>query len=413
MPPIIQTGRGPTAAALVLLRRAGQNRFSHPPGRPDTFMRIVIAPDSFKGCLPASAVATCLAAGLNRVGEFDTCCLGLADGGEGSLDCVAAARSDARLHHAEVTGVHGRPVHARWLDLGPDGAFVESAEVLGLGLIDAAGHPPLDERGSAGLGELLQPVLAAGHRRITVSLGGSACNDGGLGLLLALGGRAEDGAGDPVTPDLAGLCRCPYVTAPALPPDLSLTVLCDVNNPLGGPHGATRVYGPQKGLTPAMLREVEQGLAHLTEQLDAVAIGGQPGAGAAGGLGFALACLGGRLVAGAPAMLELAGLEQVLTGAAAVITGEGRADGQTLHGKLPAAVADLAAGQGLPALLVAGDIEAGARAALAERFEALWSLADLAGDAETAQREAEYWLREAGAEAARWLLSTRGWRRPS
>ncbi len=366
-------------------------------------MRIVIAPDSFKGCLPAPAVAACLAAGLQRVGRFDVHCLGVADGGEGSLDCVAAARPDARLHRAEVPGVHGRPVDARWLDLGPDGVFVESAEVLGLGLIDGGGGPPLAERGSAGLGALLQQLLAAGHRRITVSLGGSACNDGGLGMLLALGGRAEDAAGRPVSPDLAGLRRCPRVTAPVLPADLSLTVLCDVDNPLFGPRGATQVYGPQKGLTPAMLREVEQGLDHLARQLEAVTVGEQPGAGAAGGLGFALACLGGRLVAGAPSMLELAGLEQVLTGAAAVITGEGRADQQTLHGKLPAAVADLAADQGLPALLVAGDIEAGARSALAERFRAQWALTDLAGNAEAAQHEAEHWLQAAGAEAGHWL----------
>ncbi|MEQ8798348.1 MAG: glycerate kinase [Salinisphaeraceae bacterium] len=371
---------------------------------PDHPMRIVIAPDSFKGCLPASAVAASLAAGMQRVGEFDTHCLGLADGGEGSLDCVAAARPDARLHYAAVRGVHGRPVNARWLDLGPDGAFVESAEVLGLGLIDAGGRPPLAERGSAGLGQLLQQLLAAGYRRIAVSLGGSACNDGGLGLLLALGGQAEDAAGNPVTPDLAGLCGYPKVTAPALPADLSLTVLCDVDNPLGGPRGATRVYGPQKGLTPPMLREVERGLDHLARQLDAVAIGEQPGAGAAGGLGFALACLGGDLVAGAPAMLTLAGMEPLLAGAAAVLTGEGRADRQTLHGKLPVAVAELAAGRQLPALLVAGDIEARARGPLAERFRAQWALTDLAGNAESAQREAEHWLEAAGAEAGRWLL---------
>lgn len=358
---------------------------------------VLVAPDSFKGTLTATAAAAAIAAGLHDVrAGWSLPVLPLADGGEGTLACVAAARPATRRRR-RVVGIHRRPLTADWLLLDDGTAVIESARVLGLPLV-ARGGPPLARRGSGALGELLRAALDAGAPRIVVGLGGSACNDAGLGLLLALGARANDAAGRAVTPDLAGLLRTADVALDGLDPRLaltSITALCDVDNPLLGTRGAARVYGPQKGLRAGELPAVEAAMARFAAACGGTAQAALTGAGAAGGLGFALALLGARLAPGAGHLITLTGLEQRLRHARAVVTGEGRSDAQTLAGKLPAAVAAAAARAGVPAFLLSGDIDPAVRDELAGRFAGCAAVTDSAGDPARAQRRPRYWLRRA------------------
>ena len=273
-------------------------------------MLLLAAPASLKGVLSAAAAAAALAAGARGAGvgvEADEC--PLADGGEGTVDALYGALG-GEWRSARVAGPLGRPVEARWLAL-PDGtAVVESAAAIGLPLLTEAERDPL-QASSRGLGQLMLAALAEGPARMLVCLGGSATVDGGAGLREAL--AAGSGA-------LAGI---------------PLDVACDVRNPLLGERGAARVFGPQKGATPAVVEELERRLAALAELTPYAAL---PGAGAAGGLGAALAALGGRLVPGAGLVLEAVRFRERAARAALVVTGEGTVDRTTAEGKAPGAV---------------------------------------------------------------------------
>lgn len=371
---------------------------------------VVIAPDSFKGCLDAAAVAAAIAEGVLRAcPSAQITRLPLADGGEGSMDCLAAARPEARWQSARVEAVHRQDIDARWLQLDADTALIESAEVLGLPLVSAGG-PDIYQRGSTSLGDLLLAAMDAGCRKIFLALGGSATNDCGIGMLQQLGGRFLNGEDAMVSPDLAGLMQTRRVLLEGLDARLAqadLVVLCDVNNPLCGPTGAAQVYGLQKGLSAEDVDRVDEGFAAYAalclEQSSADVKA--PGAGAAGGLGFALSLLGAELASGAETILELCELSEKAGGARLLVTGEGRADGQTLHGKLPAAVAAAGAVLGVPSALVAGDVAVEARAALGDCFAAVESLTQAAGSPERAIAEAPHWLAEAGERLARRLLA--------
>lgn len=361
---------------------------------------LVLAPDSYKGSLSALEVAQALRDGLQ------TSCPGLepviapmADGGEGTLDCVAAALPGA-WREVPLEGIHGEPMTGRWY-LSEDGvAIIESAQVLGLPLIEASGHPPsLRQRSSYALGLLISDALDAGIRQLALGLGGSASNDAGLGLLVALGCRALDGDGRVLKPSMDGLLALDRLECEGLDPRLTtseIRVLCDVDNPLLGAAGASRVYGPQKGLTEAEIDAVEAAFERLAARCDAQAAASQPGSGAAGGLGFALAMVGGRLESGADALMALTGVRATLRQADLVITGEGRSDSQTLSGKLPLAIARAAAPT--PTVLVSGDIAADARAQLEAHFIACRTLVERAGSVAAALAEPERWLREIGGE---------------
>jgi glycerate kinase len=365
-------------------------------------LKVVIAPDSFKGTLAADRVAAALAAGWRSARPGDeVVALPVADGGEGTLDVFAAAVPGARRHAVTVTGPGGVPVAAEWLAL-PDGtAVVELARGSGLPLLGES----RDARGAhtVGLGQLLAAALDdPGTRRVIVTLGGSASTDGGTGALAALGARFLDAAGDPLPPGGGALPRLASVDLAGLrqPPGAGVLCLTDVDAPLCGERGAAAVFGPQKGADAADIRVLDEGLRRL-----AALLGGAPdapGAGAAGGTGYGLAAAwGARLVPGAPTVAEHAGLPGALADADVVITGEGRFDITSLRGKVVGGVLGLAAARvgsagPVPVLLVAGQLGAppppGVRAALA--------LADLAGGVAPAVAEPERWLTAAGAQLA-------------
>ena len=404
-------------------------------------MRVLIAPDSFKGSLGAGAAAAALAQGWLGVRPGDQVTrLPLADGGEGTLDVLAATVPGARWHRARVTGPAGAPVTARWLSLpaespglqgpakgavasrGPlsergvlrdsppraEAAVVELAETSGLPLLVHA--DPLGAQ-TTGLGEVLGRALDAGAGRILVGLGGSAATDGGTGALAALGARFLDAAGRPLPPGggaLAGLARTD-LSGLRPPPPGGVTCLTDVTAPLLGSYGAAAVFGPQKGADRTQIARLEAGLARLAEVLGGDP--GAPGAGAAGGTGYGLAAAWGAVLApGAAELARLTGLDRALAEADLVITGEGTFDATSLTGKTCGTVLAAAAAAGVPVALVAGQVSegfAGERPALdgapgtVPAPAAVVTLTDLAGGTAAALASPRRWLRRAARQLAR------------
>lgn len=361
--------------------------------------RIVVAPDSFKGSVPAAAAARAVAAGWRAVrAERDEISLRpMADGGEGTLDAFAAAVPDARRMPVAVTGPDGREVAASWLLL-PEGGgtgVVELASTSGIELLGGALRPR--DAGTDGFGQAIAAALDHGVRRLVLGIGSSASTDGGVGMLRALGARFRDAAGAPVTTGakgLEGVAAADLDGLRALPPG-GVVVLTDVTNALLGPRGAAAVFGPQKGLAPEDIVRAEGGLARLAALLPADP--SEPGAGAAGGTGFALRAWGAELTPGAPAVARLIGLADAIARADLVVTGEGAYDGQSAAGKAPAHVAALAATSDVPVALIAGRI---APDADTSPFAACLSLTDLAGGTAAALADPIRWLRRAGAELA-------------
>lgn len=357
-------------------------------------MRVVIAPDSFKGSLPAAAAAAALAAGWQAARPRDEVrTVPLADGGEGTLDVLAAAVPAARWEQAQVTGPAGQPVDCPWLVL-PDGtAVVELAAASGLPLLSRP--DPLGAH-TIGLGEVIGCALDAGARRLTVALGGSASTDGGTGALAALGARFTGADGRPLPAGGGALPRLAAADLTGLrpPPPGGVSCLSDVRAPLLGPAGAAAVFGPQKGARPDQVALLDGGLARLAGLL-----GGDPaapGAGAAGGTGYGLAAAWGALIVpGAPQLARLAGLDQALAGAGLVITGEGRYDQTSGTGKVAGAVFAAAATAGVPAALVAGQVAARPPAGVP-----VLSLAGLAGGVPAALADPARYLRLAGQRLA-------------
>jgi glycerate kinase len=340
--------------------------------------RIVIAPDSFKGSVSAAQAAAAIATGLRRVwSDADLRIVPLADGGEGTLDAVLSAGGERRT--ARVSGAAGAPLNAAYGVLAADTAVIESAQIVGL--TDAGGLArPVEQRSTQGLGELLRQLLDAGMRRIMVGLGGSSTNDGGAGLLAGLGLRLVAADGGTVEPTPAGLAALARVDASSLNPSITqarITIMSDVNNPLCGARGATAMFGAQKGVRPEMVAEIDARLAHFAALAES-ALGqraqDRPGAGAAGGLGFALLLLGGELRSGAEVIADLLGLDAALAGADWLITGEGHSDRQTLLGKTPWVAASRAASCGVPATLVSGGIDRDVLPELSRHFAGCHSI---------------------------------------
>lgn len=333
---------------------------------------VLLAPDKFKGSLTAPEVAAHLRAGLHaELAGLPVVSVPVADGGDGTLD--AAVSAGYRLVPVVASGPTGEPVRTGYAER--DGtAVVELADVSGLGRL-VEGLAPL-VASSYGTGEVLSAALDAGCRRIVLGIGGSACTDGGAGIVEALGGRISTGVGRPVARGGAALAGAAGLDLSGLHLGLrtaEIVVACDVDNPLLGPKGAAAVYGPQKGASPADVDELDAGLARWAAVVAAATGRGwderpsahrpgagrrwadQPGAGAAGGVGFAaLAVLGATLRPGIELVLDLVGFAAHLAGARLVITGEGSLDAQTLHGKAPAGVAAAARTAGVPVVVVAG-----------------------------------------------------------
>ncbi|MDK4201458.1 glycerate kinase [Pseudomonas sp. HR1] len=344
-------------------------------------MKIVIAPDSFKESLSAAGVASALARGLRQAlpeAEVIECPLG--DGGEGTLDAVLAA-TGGEVREARVTGPLGELVTARWGWLAEQRtAFVEMASASGLELVPRACRD-VRVATSHGTGELLRAALDAGAERLVVAIGGSATNDGGAGVLQALGVRLLDGQGQALAPGGAALASLASLDLTYLHPRLSaveVVIAADVDNPLCGPQGASQIFGPQKGASPEQVRELDAALAHFATVTAATLgrdVSEQPGAGAAGGVGFAaLAFLQATFRPGIEVVAELVGLEEALEGADLAVTGEGRLDGQTLRGKTPAGVLRLAQRHGVPVVAVAGSLGEGYDALYQQGLAAAFSL---------------------------------------
>ncbi|SDO24329.1 glycerate kinase [Paenibacillus sp. yr247] len=325
-------------------------------------MHIVVAPDSYKGCLVASQVAITIKNAWHTVfPEATVEMVPMADGGEGTMDALLYASHGVKVE-TNATGPLMQPVITNYGVLG-DGvtAVIEIAQVAGLPMIPEHQRNPLMTT-SYGVGELLLHAMDQGYRRFIIGLGGSATNDGGLGMLQALGGIFLDSGGQSVTPIGASLKHIQTVNLSMLDPrirECNIIIASDVDNPLCGPKGASFIFGPQKGATKQQISELDASLnayAQLIEGEIGLQLRDLPGAGAAGGLGFALLMLDAQMVSGARVVTEAAGLANKIKSADWVITGEGQSDFQTLYGKLPFHVAKLAKEHTVKAILISGGL---------------------------------------------------------
>lgn len=321
-------------------------------------MKIVIASDKFKGTLTGAEVAAALHSGLaHSIPQLDTVTVPVADGGEGTVDAALAAGFTQVT--VAVTGPTGQPVDASYATNG-DTAVVEMAAASGLDVLPGGRKEPLTAT-SYGTGELIKHALQAGATQIVLGVGGSATTDAGAGMLQALGVLLKDRAGRELPGGGAALADVASIDFTALENLLagtSMVLAADVDNPLTGPNGAAAIFGPQKGASDSQVRELDAALGHfagvLEEQLG-TGYRQNPGAGAAGGMGYAaMALLGATRHRGIDVVLELTGLAEALEGADAVITGEGSLDHQSLEGKTPIGVAELAGSRGVPVYAVCG-----------------------------------------------------------
>jgi len=353
---------------------------------------VVIAPDSFKGSLSAEQVAQAIASGIARVRpDASVRICPMADGGEGTLDALLSNGGERRT--LTVRGAAGPARDAATGLLADGSAVIETAEVVGI--TDPVGMGvAVEERDTRGMGEAIRALLDEGVRRFYIALGGSSTNDGGAGLLVGLGLKILDAQGHELAPTPEQLPRATRIDASQLDPRLaeaSFVGMSDVDNPLTGDHGATAVFGPQKGVKPNQLIAIDAALAHFADLLEPQlqrTARNLPGAGAAGGLGFALHMLGAQFEPGAEVVARQIGLDAALQGADWLITGEGRSDVQTLHGKAPFIACRHAQAAGVPATLLSGAVDPAALPRLAEHFSGCFSPAPGPITLETAIRDA-------------------------
>lgn len=341
-------------------------------------MKIVIAPDSFKESLTALQVAGAIEAGFREVfPDADYVKVPVADGGEGTVQAMIDATGGRRVAHT-VTGPLGEPLAAFYGQ--SDGlAVIEMAAASGLEAVPRERRNPLTAT-SRGTGELIRLALDAGARRFVLGVGGSATNDGGAGMLQALGVRLLDDADRELGPGGAELARLARIDVAQLDPrvrDAEFHIACDVSNPLVGPRGASAIFGPQKGATPEMVVRLDAALRHYAAIIRrdlGQDIADLPGAGAGGGIAAAMVVfLGGRLRPGIEIVTEAVGLDAAVRDADLVVTGEGRIDGQTVSGKTPMGVANVAARHGKPVLAIGGSLAPDADAVHAHGIAAVFA----------------------------------------
>ena len=326
-------------------------------------MKIVIAPDSYKESLSAAEVAQAIEKGFREIfPDAQYVSMPVADGGEGTVEAMIAATQGTE-HSAWVTGPLGEKVEACW-GMSGDGvtAFIEMAAASGLGLVPPEKRNPLITT-SRGTGELILQALEHGAKRIIIGIGGSATNDGGAGMMQALGARLCDAEGHEIGHGGGSLSRLSRIDLSAIDPrlrDRMIHVACDVTNPLVGERGASRIFGPQKGATEAMIVELDRNLAHFADVIKAslqVDVKPIPGAGAAGGMGAALmAFLNAELRSGIEIVTEALKLEEQIHDCSLVVTGEGRIDSQSIHGKVPVGIARVAKKYRKPVIGIAGSL---------------------------------------------------------
>ncbi len=350
-------------------------------------MKIVLAPDSFKGSLSAESVCAALELGLRRVlPDAEIVRRPMADGGEGTLDAVLTAlaandkNAGARRKQALVRNAAGQSAESGYALIKHgviyEAALIEVAQIVGIE--DAQNMAvPVGDRSSYGVGELMRLLIADGIRHFFIGLGGTSTNDGGAGLLAALGVKFTGTFRREILPTPNGLAKLISVDVTGLDArlaDCEITLLSDVNNVLTGEYGATAIFGPQKGVAKTDIAAVDSVIAAYAERLEAALQkhgSDKPGAGAAGGLGYALQLLGAKFESGAQTVARLTGLAAACKNADWLITGEGRTDAQTLLGKTPFAAAQIArehGNAGLKATLISGGIDAGSLVALNATF---------------------------------------------
>jgi glycerate kinase len=377
---------------------------------------ILVCPNAFKGSLTAGEASHAMAEGIQEVlgGETPLIRLPLADGGDGTLETLVEATGGA-IYRAQVHDPLNRLIEAAWGRLGGEKgefAVIEMAQASGLRLLRPEERDPLHAT-TYGTGELMLEAVRAGCKKLLIGIGGSATNDGGAGMAQALGARLLDEQGRELPPGGAALRRLKTIdlTHWMLPPDVEVIVACDVDNPLYGEQGASAVYGPQKGATPEMVAVLDEALAHYAAILQSelgVAVADVPGAGAAGGLGAGLlAFCRAKLVAGAEMVLDVLDFDTHCKNSCLVLTGEGKLDGQTLHGKAIIRVARRVARLGLdvPVVALVGAVEAEAEETLfAEGVHAVLPIVEGACTLEEAMGQAYPLLRRATRRALRWML---------
>jgi glycerate 2-kinase len=387
-------------------------------------MRVLLAPDSFKGGLSAAQACVAMAEGIRRAApEAEIRAIPLADGGEGTTEALVAA-CGGWIQSVQVRGplpAERRQVEAQMGWLGEGRAVLEMASASGLPLVSPKRRNPLHTT-SFGTGELIAVALEAGAQHLILGLGGSATNDLGAGMAQALGVRFLRADGQPILEPLSGglLQEVAAVDLSGLHPALPtcrLEVACDVDNPLLGLHGATAVYGPQKGATPAIAAELEAGLSHLIALLETATgrqVRDRPGAGAAGGMGaMLLALTSGEFRRGIALVLEASGFVAALDGADLVLTGEGRVDAQTAHGKTIHGVARAAAAAGVPVVVIAGEIGPGAGALHAIGVSSLFSLVSGPMDLANAMARSPQLLADAAEQVVRLVVAVGAAERPT
>ncbi len=344
-------------------------------------MRIIVAPDSYKGSVSALEAAEAMERGIRAVfPAAEVIKVPLADGGEGTVAALVTATDGWFLDH-QVQGPLGTPVQARWGVLG-DGqtAVMEMASASGLTLVPEKDRDPRLTT-TYGTGQLIKAVLDCGLRKIIIGVGGSATNDGGSGMARALGGKLLNAQGGEISPGGSALAQLACIDLTEIDARLGateITVACDVDNPLCGPRGASAVYGAQKGATADMISELDAALAHYA-QLALLATGRNiaqcPGAGAAGGLAAGLLFFTqAQLRRGIDIVLETTEFSRLVKNADLVITGEGQTDGQTAFGKAPVGVARAAKAGGVPVVCLAGALGPGAENVLVRGIDALMSI---------------------------------------
>ncbi|UCR84435.1 glycerate kinase [Pseudomonas chlororaphis] len=378
-------------------------------------MKIIIAPDSFKDSLSASGVASAIADGLARVwphAQLIQC--PMADGGEGTVESILDA-CEGQLRTTRVQGPLGASVDARWGWLPQSHtAIIEMAEASGLQLVPP-GQRDACTSSTIGTGELIRAALDAGAQRVILAIGGSATNDAGSGALQALGVRLLDRDGQALPLGGLALARVARVDLSHLDPRLAevrFEIAADVDNPLCGPHGASAIFGPQKGASPQQVEQLDRALGQFADQAAQVLdkdVRDEPGSGAAGGLGFAAkAFLGARFRPGVEVVAELVGLAEAVQDADLVITGEGRFDAQTLRGKTPFGVARIAKQHNVPVIVIAGTLGEGYEQMYGHGVDAAFALASGPMTLEQACAEAPRLLRDRAADIARvWRLAAR------
>lgn len=383
-------------------------------------MKIVIAPDSFKESLSAPDVAAAIAKGWAQVfPEAELCLRPMADGGEGTVQSLVDARG-GRFIHLKVHGPARRRVRARYGMLANGRtAVIEMAEASGLPLVKGASRNPLHTT-TYGTGQLIADALDRGAREIIIGIGGSATNDGGTGAAQALGIRFLDKRGRVIRARASGgmLNRIAAIDASEVHPELPFArviVACDVDNPLCGPRGAARVFGPQKGATSAMVRRLDANLRHfgrLIRRELGIDIMNRKGSGAAGGLGGGLvAFANAKLERGIDIVIEATGLVGHMQGADLVFTGEGRVDFQTAFGKTPAGVARAARRFGVPVIAIGGGLADDAHGVFSHGIDALQSAVARDMPLANALKRAPEYVADAAERALRLVLIGRNMRR--